>query len=31
MGLVLLGAAVYLGCLAAMGFRVRDFSRRGVE
>ena len=30
-GLVLLGAAVYLGCLAALGFRVRDFSRRGVE
>ena len=30
-GLVLLGMAVYLGCLAALGFRVRDFSRRGVQ
>ena len=29
MGLVLLGAAVYGGCLAAFGFRPRDFSRRG--
>ena len=30
-GLVLLGAVVYLACLAAMGFRLRDYSRRGVE
>ncbi len=30
-GLVLLGMFVYLACLAALGFRVRDFSRRGVE
>jgi putative peptidoglycan lipid II flippase len=30
-GLVLLGMAVYVACLAAMGFRLRDFSRRGVE
>ena len=28
-GLVALGAAAYFGCLAALGFRVRDFSRRG--
>jgi putative peptidoglycan lipid II flippase len=28
-GLVLLGAATYAGCLAAFGFRLRDFSRRG--
>jgi len=27
-GLVLLGAAVYGGCLLALGFRPRDFSRR---
>ena len=30
-GLVLLGSTVYFACLAALGFRVRDFSRRGVE
>jgi putative peptidoglycan lipid II flippase len=30
-GLVLLGTAVYAACLTGMGFRVRDFSRRGVE
>ena len=30
-GLVLGGAAVYGGCLLALGFRVRDFSRRGAE
>jgi putative peptidoglycan lipid II flippase len=29
MGLVVLGFAVYAGCLAALGFRPRDFSRRG--
>jgi putative peptidoglycan lipid II flippase len=29
LGLVLLGAATYAGCLAAFGFRPRDFSRRG--
>ncbi|HYN13913.1 MAG TPA: murein biosynthesis integral membrane protein MurJ [Burkholderiales bacterium] len=29
LGLVALGAAVYGGCLAAFGFRPRDFSRRG--
>ncbi len=29
LGLVTLGAAVYGGCLAALGFRPRDFSRRG--
>jgi putative peptidoglycan lipid II flippase len=29
MGLVVLGAAVYAACLAALGFRPRDFSRRG--
>jgi putative peptidoglycan lipid II flippase len=29
LGLVLLGAAVYGGCLAAFGFRPRDFSRSG--
>jgi putative peptidoglycan lipid II flippase len=28
-GLVVLGAAVYGGCLLAFGFRPRDFSRRG--
>ena len=28
-GLVLLGGAVYGGCLLAFGFRPRDFSRRG--
>jgi putative peptidoglycan lipid II flippase len=28
LGLVVLGAAVYGGCLAAFGFRPRDFSRR---
>jgi putative peptidoglycan lipid II flippase len=28
-GLVLLGAATYAACLAAFGFRPRDFSRRG--
>lgn len=28
-GLVLLGAAVYAGCLLALGFRPRDFSMRG--
>ena len=27
--LVAIGAAVYFGCLAAFGFRPRDFSRRG--
>jgi len=27
-GLVTLGAAAYLGCLLAFGFRPRDFSRR---
>lgn len=30
-GLVALGAAVYGGTLLALGFRVRDFSRRGAE
>jgi putative peptidoglycan lipid II flippase len=30
-GLVLLGAAVYLACLAGMGFRLRDYSRRGMQ
>ena len=30
-GLVLGGAAVYGVCLLALGFRVRDFSRRGAE
>ena len=29
MGLVVLGAAVYAACLAALGLRPRDFSRRG--
>lgn len=29
-GLVLLGMAVYGACLAGLGFRLRDFSRRGV-
>ncbi|MDQ5849207.1 MAG: murein biosynthesis integral membrane protein MurJ [Pseudomonadota bacterium] len=29
LGLVTLGAAVYGGCLMALGFRPRDFSRRG--
>ena len=29
LGLVLLGTAVYGGCLAAFGFRPRDFSRKG--
>jgi hypothetical protein len=28
-GLTILGAAVYVGCLLAFGFRPRDFSRRG--
>jgi uncharacterized integral membrane protein len=28
-GLVLLGALIYGGALAAFGFRPRDFSRRG--
>ena len=27
-GLVVLGTAVYAGCLLAFGFRPRDFSRR---
>ncbi len=30
-GLVVLGLAVYGTCLAAFGFRLRDFSRRGAE
>jgi putative peptidoglycan lipid II flippase len=30
-GLVALGLAVYAACLAALGFRLRDFSRRGAE
>jgi putative peptidoglycan lipid II flippase len=30
-GLVLGGSAVYGACLLALGFRVRDFSRRGAE
>ncbi len=30
-GLVAVGAAVYGGCLLALGFRLRDFSRRGAE
>jgi len=30
-GLVALGVAVYGGCLLLLGFRVRDFSRRGAE
>ncbi|MGQ0512381.1 MAG: murein biosynthesis integral membrane protein MurJ [Betaproteobacteria bacterium] len=30
-GLVLLGLGVYGACLAAFGFRLRDFSRRGAE
>jgi putative peptidoglycan lipid II flippase len=30
-GLVLLGATVYGACLFALGFRVRDFSRRAAE
>jgi putative peptidoglycan lipid II flippase len=29
MGLVALGTAVYAACLAALGFRPGDFSRRG--
>jgi putative peptidoglycan lipid II flippase len=29
LGLTLLGAVVYVGCLAAFGFRPRNFSRRG--
>lgn len=29
LGLAALGAAVYGGCLAAFGFRLRDFSRQG--
>ncbi|MGH8668238.1 MAG: murein biosynthesis integral membrane protein MurJ [Burkholderiales bacterium] len=29
LGLVVLGLAVYAGCLLAFGFRPRDFSRRG--
>ena len=28
-GLVLLGASVYVGCLAVFGFRLRDFARSG--
>jgi putative peptidoglycan lipid II flippase len=31
LGLVLGGVAVYGGCLLALGFRLRDFSRRGAE
>jgi putative peptidoglycan lipid II flippase len=31
LGLVLLGVAAYAGCLAAFGFRPRDFSRRSVS
>jgi putative peptidoglycan lipid II flippase len=31
MGLVLLGAACYGGCLLAFGFRPRDFSRRAAQ
>jgi putative peptidoglycan lipid II flippase len=31
LGLVLLGAAAYAGCLLAFGFRPRDFSRRAAE
>jgi putative peptidoglycan lipid II flippase len=31
LGLVVLGAAVYGACLAAFGFRPRDFSRRGAS
>ena len=31
LGLVALGAAAYFGCLAAFGFRPRDFSRRGAS
>jgi len=30
-GLVALGMTVYAACLAAMGFRLHDFSRRGAE
>jgi putative peptidoglycan lipid II flippase len=30
-GLVALGLAAYGACLAALGFRLRDFSRRGAE
>ncbi|MEO8204324.1 MAG: murein biosynthesis integral membrane protein MurJ [Betaproteobacteria bacterium] len=30
-GLVVMGMLVYAACLAAMGFRVRDFARRGME
>ncbi len=30
-GLVVLGMLVYLACLAALGFRVSDYSRRGAE
>ena len=29
LGVALLGAAAYAACLAAFGFRLRDFSRRG--
>jgi putative peptidoglycan lipid II flippase len=29
LGVSLLGAAAYAACLAAFGFRLRDFSRRG--
>jgi putative peptidoglycan lipid II flippase len=31
LGLVFLGTAVYAGCLLALGFRPRDFSRRAAE
>ena len=31
LGLVVLGAATYAGCLLAFGFRPRDFSRRAAE
>ena len=31
LGLVLGGVVVYGGCLLALGFRLRDFSRRGAE
>jgi hypothetical protein len=29
LGLVVLGAAAYGGCLLAFGFRLKDFARRG--
>ena len=31
LGLVVLGGAVYAGCLLAFGFRPRDFSRRAAK